>query len=209
MKITDLQPDRQNTNRGSKRGAIAITESLKRYGAGRSIVLDKNGAVIAGNQTVKNAQAAGIKDVQVVKSDGTKLIAVQRTDLDINDPKARELAIADNRTGELSLTWDGPALADMADELELQPFFAAHELAEIIGTSEPCANDAAAEYSGMPEYTSDDQTGVRQIIVHFKTHEDVEKFGEVIGQRIRPKSPSIWFPEVPWLDQSSHKYVED
>ena len=47
-----------------------------------------------------------LEDCQIVKSDGTRLIAVQRTDLDINDKAARELAIADNRASELGLEWD-------------------------------------------------------------------------------------------------------
>jgi hypothetical protein len=60
-----------------------IENSLRNFGAGRSIVLDKHGNIIAGNKTVENAGAIGLEDVIVVQTDGTKLIAVQRMDLDL------------------------------------------------------------------------------------------------------------------------------
>src|SRR5258708_2905904 len=106
MKLSALTPDTRNANKGTDRGRKVVRESLRKYGAGRSILLDKSGNIIAGNKTVEGAQAIGLEDVQIVKSDGTRLIAVQRTDLDINDRKARELAIADNRASELGLEWD-------------------------------------------------------------------------------------------------------
>jgi hypothetical protein len=103
MKIVDLIPDSKNANKGTKRGQRAIQDSLERYGAGRSILIDKHGQIIAGNKTAANAVAAGIDEVVVIPTDGTKIIAVQRTDLDLNDPRAKELAIADNRAAELAL----------------------------------------------------------------------------------------------------------
>jgi sporulation protein YlmC with PRC-barrel domain len=132
MKITDLKSDARNANKGTERGSAAIEASLRRFGAGRSILIDKNGAIIAGNKTAENAQAAGLEDVIVVPSDGTKLVAVQRTDLDITDPKARELAVADNRTGELSLEWDASTLSELSGDLDLEPFFTGDELAELV-----------------------------------------------------------------------------
>ena len=75
-----------------------LENSLRKYGAGRSILTDKNGRIIAGNKTFEMAGQIGFEDVDVIKSDGTKLIAVQRTDLDLlkdllKDKSAKELAI--------------------------------------------------------------------------------------------------------------------
>jgi len=39
-----------NANRGTERGTSALESSLELYGAGRSILLDKNGIIIAGNK---------------------------------------------------------------------------------------------------------------------------------------------------------------
>ena len=132
MKITDLSPDNLNANRGTKRGNKAVETSLSRYGAGRSILIDKAGRIIAGNKTAANAAAAGISDVVVVPSDGKTIIAVQRTDLDLDSPEGRALAIADNRSAELGLEWDPAVLAELSPDLDLKPFFTDEELKEIV-----------------------------------------------------------------------------
>ena len=132
MKLSELTPDPKNTNRGTKRGGEAVAQSLRQYGAGRSILIDSKGRVIAGNKTVQNAMAAGLEDVVIVPSDGTKVVAVQRTDLDLDDPKAKALAIADNRTSEIGLEWDAANLAELSTDLDLQAFFTDVELAEIV-----------------------------------------------------------------------------
>ena len=62
-KLSDLTADTRNANKGTARGAAMIRESLRSYGAGRSILLDRNGAIIAGNKTAENAGALGHKDV--------------------------------------------------------------------------------------------------------------------------------------------------
>jgi DNA modification methylase len=128
-KLKDLTPDSRNANKGTPRGNQMIEDSLRQYGAGRSILLDKHGRIIAGNKTAENAGSIGLDDVIVVQTDGTKLVAVQRTDLDLNDPRARQLAIADNRASEVSLDWDVEALKGLAlDGVDLAPFFTADEL---------------------------------------------------------------------------------
>ncbi len=122
MLITDLKPDDKNANKGRKRGSEAVTHSLKELGAGRSILIDRDGRVIAGNKTLAAAVAAGVQDVIVVESDGTKIIAVKRTDLSLDDVKGRRLAVADNRTSELGLEWNPEVLAELS-VLDLKPFF--------------------------------------------------------------------------------------
>lgn len=134
-RISQLLPDEMNANRGTERGNAFIERSLREYGAGRSILIDKNGRIIAGNKTVENAGAMGLEEVQVVQTDGKRIIAVQRMDLDMaKDPKAREMALADNRSAELNLEWAGDILAEMGKEIDLQPFFSVSELAKVVGS---------------------------------------------------------------------------
>lgn len=140
LKIADLLPDARNANKGTERGAQMIGESLRKFGAGRSILLDKHGRIIAGNKTAENATAAGLADVIVVQTDGTRLVAVQRTDLDLEaDSKAQELAIADNRAGQVSLEWDADVLKELAEagEVDLAQFWTDEELEQILGTEVP------------------------------------------------------------------------
>lgn len=127
-KLADLTPDARNANKGTERGNAMIENSLRQYGAGRSILLDRNGRIIAGNKTAENAGSIGMNDVVVVQSDGTRLIAVQRMDLDLDDATAKQLAIADNRAGQVSLDWDTEVLKELATEIDLAPFFSADEL---------------------------------------------------------------------------------
>ena len=106
-KIDELVPDRKNANKGTQAGLRALDKSLRDFGAGRSILIDKDGEIIAGNKTTERAADLGIDDVIIVPTDGTKLVAVQRTDLDLDtDPEARQLAYADNRIAEIDLEWD-------------------------------------------------------------------------------------------------------
>jgi DNA modification methylase len=146
--IEDLTPDDRNANKGTERGRKALAHSLKEYGAGRSILADRRGRVIAGNKALEGARELGLT-VRVVETDGKELVVVQRTDLDLKrDKAARELAIADNRVQELDLEWDAGVLKAFADEgLDLGAFFEKDELADILGEDAAggAPNDAAVD----------------------------------------------------------------
>ena len=115
-KITDLNFDDKNFNKGSQFGNALIEKSFQKFGAGRSILLDKNNNIIAGNKSTENYGAIGGEDVIIVESDGTKLIAVKRTDIDLNTPKGRELALADNATAKANIVWDEEMLIETLEE---------------------------------------------------------------------------------------------
>jgi hypothetical protein len=106
-KIRDLILDQNNANKGTEYGRSVLENSLRKFGAGRSILIDKKGRVIAGNKTAEIANEIGIENLVVVKTKGDQIVAVQREDLDLEeDPEARQMAYADNRTGQLGLEWD-------------------------------------------------------------------------------------------------------
>ena len=96
--LADLTPDGENFNRHTEFGSKLLEDSLRKFGAGRSILVDKDGNIIAGNSTTETAAAIGMEDVIVVPTDGKKLVVVQRTDLSLDSPEGRELALADNMT---------------------------------------------------------------------------------------------------------------
>jgi DNA modification methylase len=132
LTLVDLTPDPKNANRGTDRGLDALAHSLRAYGAGRAVLIDRHGVVIAGNKTVEQAKRLNIP-LRVVKTDGQHLIAVQRDDLDLaRDPRAKALAIADNRVGELDLEWDVEMLQQLhADGLDLSAFWTDAEFATL------------------------------------------------------------------------------
>lgn len=134
-KVKDLIPDDKNYNKGNEFGNALIEKSLRKLGAGRSILIDKNNRIIAGNKTIENAGAIGIEDVQIVESDGTKIIAVKRTDIDLDTPKGREMALADNASAKANIEWDFNALdsdwsADEQKEWGIVKEFTAEEAGE-------------------------------------------------------------------------------
>lgn len=112
-----------------------IEQSIQRNGFGRSILLANDGTVIAGNATMDAAASAGLDDVIVVETDGTKVVAVKRTDVAPGSNEFHNLALADNRAAELA-SWDADVLAGLQDELDLSPFFRDDELADVLSQVE-------------------------------------------------------------------------
>jgi DNA modification methylase len=132
--LSELQLDLKNANKGTPRGTQMLADSLKAYGAGRSILVDQHGVVIAGNKTVEQAKALGL-GIQVVDTTGDALVVVRRTNLDLaTDPDARALAIADNRVGEINLEWDPTLLEQLAaDGLKLESLWSPQEQERLFG----------------------------------------------------------------------------
>lgn len=115
-KIEDLIPDDLNFNKGTQFGQSMIEKSLRTFGAGRSILLDKNNKIIAGNKTTEGFASAGMEDVIIVETTGNELVAVKRNDIDLDTKEGRELALADNATAAANLDWDEEAIAKAKED---------------------------------------------------------------------------------------------
>lgn len=113
----DIKYDQHNYRDHDERNLSLIKKSIQRCGAGRSILLDKNGEIIAGNATYKTLQELGIP-VKIIPTDGKTAIALQRTDLDTNSRKRKELAAFDNSTSD-GVRWNADNLAADFDLAEL------------------------------------------------------------------------------------------
>lgn len=120
-KISDLVFDDKNFNKHTEYGMSLIEKSIRNNGAGRSILIDKNNRIIAGNGVTEIAGQIGLDDVQIVESDGTKIIAVKRTDIDLDSKQGREMALADNATGAADLQWDEEAIAKAVEDFNIDP----------------------------------------------------------------------------------------
>lgn len=99
--MTEIKFDRRNYRKHGEKNKKLIAKSLKECGAGRSIVVDADGEIIAGNGIYEAAQKAKIP-VREVETDGTELVVVRRTDLHTEDEKRKQLAIMDNSTSDSS-----------------------------------------------------------------------------------------------------------
>lgn len=155
-KIADYQPDLSNPNAHNERGIQVLDNSLSAVGLGRSIVVDKNGIVLAGNSTQERAIDQGFEDAIEIESDGTQLIVVRRTDLDLSDDtgnRARQLSYYDNRAAETGIRWDVEQLQMHVDEgLDLSLIFNPDEMNRLLTM-------ATAEMPEPPEdFKSFDET---------------------------------------------------
>lgn len=119
--IESLVPDDKNFNKGTQYGDHLMDESLRRFGLGRSILIDKNNRIIAGNKTAEKAADIGFTDVVVVEVDGNQLVAVKRKDIDLDSAKGRELALADNATGKANLCFDTDLIMQEAEKFDFDP----------------------------------------------------------------------------------------
>ena len=165
MNLSELTPDPRNANKGTERGRNALEHSLRSYGAGRSILLDKHGTIIAGNKTAETAADIGIDEVVVVETDGNKVVAVKRTDLDLaKDPAARELAYADNRVSELDLDFDPQAiLTDLQEGVSLENLWSQAELDQMLKDLTPPTDAPEAQTDRAAELQEKWQTERGQV----------------------------------------------
>jgi hypothetical protein len=113
--IKDLKPDQRNARKHNARNIGMIEDALNEVGAARSIVIDEDGNILAGNGTVEAAAQAGIERVKVVEASGEEIVAVRRRGL--TEKQKRRLALFDNRTAELA-SWDKDVVRDMLAENE-------------------------------------------------------------------------------------------
>ena len=155
--INDLTSDHKNARRRTDRSTSLIAESLKRYGAARSIVIDEDGRILAGNGTVEGAKKAGINKVRVIEAEGDELIAVRRAGS--SEEEKVGLALADNRSSDLS-EWDQEMLHHLAKDNDLSPWFEQTELDTLFENAEAV----------FPELDDSDKQPFQQMA--FTLHDD-------------------------------------
>ncbi len=104
--ITSLVEWAQNP-RKNERAILKVAKSIKRFGFGAPIVARiENSEIIKGHTRYRAAKALGLKRVPV-------------RFMDISEPEAHKLAIADNKLGEIA-EWDDEKLEDMVLDLSIQ-----------------------------------------------------------------------------------------
>ena len=119
--ISDLRFDDKNFNAHTEYGMSLLEKSLRENGAGRSILIDKDNNIIAGNGIIEAAGNIGLEDLQIVETDGSKIVAVKRTDIALDSRQGREMALADNATAAADLNWDEDAISEVSEQFGIDP----------------------------------------------------------------------------------------
>ena len=134
-KQVKFKRDPKNARRHGDRNKAFIRQSLEEVGGGRSILVDGDGIVRAGNGVYEQAQALGMK-VRQVKARRGEIIAVVRDDL--KGAAAVRAALLDNRASDLS-EWDSAVLREIEqrDHDALAGMFERDEWKEILAKDAP------------------------------------------------------------------------
>lgn len=114
--ITELKFDDKNFNKHTQKGMGLLEKSLQQFGAGRSILLDKDNNIIAGNGIVEAASSVGLTKIKIVETTGDEIVAVKRTDITLESEQGREMALADNATAVADLEWDKDTISEYFDK---------------------------------------------------------------------------------------------
>lgn len=172
MKKQEIKLDKRNYRKHNDENKRVIKKSLEELGAGRSIVIDNEGEIIAGNGVYEQAQKLGIK-TKIVETDGSELVVVKRTDLATGDDKRKKLALADNATSDTS---------EWADEL-LREDWTKEALAEFGVVLLDKDINKILDDAGFNTFVEAEskKTGMEQIMFVF-SKSDAEKVNEYIGK---------------------------
>jgi hypothetical protein len=69
--------------------------------------------------------------------------------------------------------------------------------------------NADSEWVAMPEFVQEKQEPYAKIIVRVDSKEDLEKLATLLGQKLTPKTKSVWFPfRSHWGNSTGHYIVE-
>ncbi len=149
--IADLTPDPKNARTHPERNIRTIAKSLEEVGAARSIVIDEDNVILAGNGLVEAAGMVGIEDIRIVEASGNEIIAVRRTGL--TKKQKKRLAVLDNRAGELA-EWNPEVLAELTKEIDLSDLFFEDELSALLNSVNADTNGGllpGADPDAIPE----------------------------------------------------------
>ena len=143
-----------NNPRNNSEAVASIKNSIQRYGYNSPIAIDKNNVIIAGHTRFMALNEMGKEEVEIIR-------------LDLDEQKAKEYRIVDNKSNELSL-WDNEALLkelkEIADIEPIKEFFPEQNLDNILNEN---LEMKPIEYNSNSFVKTENQIEER-----FKTNED-------------------------------------
>jgi len=133
-KDNKIEFDPRNARHHSNRNKAVIRQSLQEVGPFRSIAIDGDGIIRAGNGVYEQAQEMGLT-IRVVEAGPDELIAVKRPDL--TGERAERAGLLDNYAGDTSV-WDADVLALLESEAPdvIEGVFEPGELESILADAE-------------------------------------------------------------------------
>lgn len=113
--IAELKHDENNANQGTEFGNHLLRQSIEKLGVGRGVLAAKDGTIIGGNHVTEMLGELGIEQVIFVPTDGKTLVVTQRTDIEPGSKEFHELALADNKVGEVNLNFNLDKVGELSE----------------------------------------------------------------------------------------------
>ena len=211
--MSKIKLDPNNFRIHSTKNKNIIRKSLNDYGGGRSVLVDKDDYLIAGNGVYEESQKLGMP-IKVVETDGSELVVVKRKDLSKDDERRKQLALIDNHASDTSeFDLDLVHESFTIDQLKAFDF-------EIAVSNDDLIDDAHSDYNDIetdneyyePEAKEDFYNQMIQD-VFFESNNDFE----IPNLLIEKQANKLLLPFAPWgADSRSkkdiatyHFYVDD
>lgn len=201
--MSEIKFDKRNYRKHNERNKELINKSLKELGAGRSILLDRDDSLIAGNGVYEQAEKLGIP-VRVIETDGSELIAVKRTDIGEYDEKRKRLALADNATSDSS-EWDVDAITADLSPVEVEewdihlPGFMNEVSPEDYGEDFELPSGDKEPFQQMAFVLSDEQADRVKTALADAMHLEEYKYQETFGNTNR-NANALYFIINAWME---------
>jgi hypothetical protein len=171
--ITELKFTPTNPVKRTKRGKNTINQSLSELGPGRSVLIDEDDVLVAGNGTIEQAQQLGItRVIEIELPDRNTIVAVKKVDMD-EDDKYR-MAMFDNASAKLAV-WNPEGLCEIKLKgISVDGIFTEKEFDKITLPKEDKEPIEAEEYmSGDDKY---------YVIVEFDNPDSQKAFHEYMNE---------------------------
>lgn len=203
-----LNPAPYNPRSMTDKARAALKRGIKTFGMVDPIIARRSdNLVVGGHQRLHAAKELGLATVPVVYVDADDNQAAALNVL-LNNPSAQ---------GE----WDFSKLSGLLSELDASGFDATltgfDDVAlEAMLSSGPQLDsaagervNAAAEWSGMPEFEHEDKTAYQSVVVHFKDNASVLAFAAIVGQKITPQTRFLWYPGIEIERYADKRYAPE
>lgn len=200
--ISDLIPDDKNFNKGNEFGESLIEKSFNKFGAGRSVLIDKNNRLIAGNKSTEKFSAQGGQKVVIIETDGDTLVAVKRNDIDLDTPEGRELALADNATAKANIVFDAELIEAEVGEAVAEEWKIdiGTKLTDDMGDSFSLPDGDKAPFQQMTFTLADEQAILIQNAISDIKQTDEYKYAETMGNE-NSNGNALYLIVMQWAEQ--------
>ena len=154
--LSELIPDNKNFNRHTEFGMQCLENSIRANKFGRSVLVDKDNRIIAGNGVVETAAAIGETKIKIVETTGDELVVVKRTDLSLDSKAGREMALADNSVAAVDLDLNEDEIRKAVEDFNIDAEKYGYNLEQEIKETDMQPDEEHQRYRLQLDFTDED-----------------------------------------------------